>query len=56
MDPTPNPSAPAGSLWEKALTQIGNEQLKAVLETTARTQKRDILVCASADTFQKLGA
>ncbi|KAH7234494.1 ankyrin repeat-containing domain protein [Fusarium solani] len=43
MDPTPNPSAPAGSLWEKALTQIWNEQLKAVLETTVKTQKRDIL-------------
>ncbi|WAO95410.1 Hypothetical protein NCS54_01303100 [Fusarium falciforme] len=43
MEPTQNLPAHVGSLWENALTQIGDEQLKVVLETTARTQKRDIL-------------
>ncbi|RSL53541.1 hypothetical protein CEP53_007730 [Fusarium sp. AF-6] len=36
-------SAHAENLWEKALTLMGNGQVKAMLETTVRTQKRDIL-------------
>ena len=47
MDPIPNSPTSARNLWEKSLAQLGDEQLKIVLETTARTQKRDILVCAS---------